>query len=223
MEERINFAERRKRFMSTFAEDEIQFKVIPDAAAGLMYREFGVTIDDLSYIPIAWNVIWKHMMQYLHSQKADSFSVRTCGFTLEYMTELSESDKARNIVPEMYHNYIPIFNSKHHDISTGSTYNQQLIAQCNEWRSVNLMEVIDMVERESFNDLLTIYGINMIVSAIIFPLMAATYSAGVSHAITNNVPVNMYNWFIITPREKDTIILTPLASIKQGLKDDAKK
>ena len=162
-------------------------------------------------------------MVFIHSQKAESFSVSMCGFTIEYMTEYSESDKARNIVPELYHEYIPIFTKKHHDVITGANYNQELMSKYNDWRTVNLTETVDMVEREVFQEVNEKYGIYLMISATVFPLIAAIYAAGVRVALETKKPVNMYNWFTITARADDKIILTPLASIKQGLKDDAKK
>ena len=67
------------------------------------------------------------------------------------------------------------------------------------------------------------WGLYLMISATIFPLVAAIYAAGVHIALETKKPVNMYNWFTITPRQDDKIILTPLASIKQGLKDDNKR
>jgi hypothetical protein len=219
----INYADRQKRFMETFKDDPILTTTLPEVAAKLFRTEFGVSIDDLTYIPIVWSVTWSRLLNFIHSQKTDSFSVHLCGFTIEYMTEYSESDKSTNIVPEMYHEFIPIFTNRHHDVVAGSDYNRDLINKYNAWRSENSTETIDMVEREVFNEVNEKYGIWLMVSASVMPLMAAIYAAGVSIAREKHVPVNMYNWFTITARDNDKIILTPLAPIKQGLKDDAKK
>lgn len=222
--ERINYSERRERFMNTFASDPVLKETLPQLAMELFYAEFGVTLDDPNIIPVVWSCTMERLMAFLHSQNAEQFSVSVCGFTLEYMTEYSESDKARNIVPELYHDFIPIFTKKHHDVVPGSSYNQTLISKYNDWRTVNLTETIDMVERESYQSILENYGANLMVSATIFPLVAAIYCAGVTIAQESGKPVNMYNWFTITSRGEDKkIILTPLASIKQGLKDDNKK
>ena len=61
------------------------------------------------------------------------------------------------------------------------------------------------------------------VSATVIPFVAAIYAAGIRIALETKQPVNMYNWFTITACADDKIILTPLASIKQGLKDDGKR
>lgn len=219
----INYADRKKRFMETFKDDPVLTTTLPQVTAELFYKEFGISIDDLSFIPIVWSTAWSRLLAYMHNQKTPAFSVSMCGFTIEYMTEFSESDKSTNIVPEMYHEFIPIFENRHHDVVTGSDYNRDLINKYNAWRSENATETIDMIEREVFNEVNEKYGIYLMVSATVYPLLAAIYAAGVTIARETGKPVNMYNWFMITARDSDKIILTPLASIKQGLKDDAKK
>lgn len=224
MAEMINYTERRQRFMSTFANNPVLTETLPKLAMKLFFGEFGVSLDDPTIIPIVWSCTMEKLMQFLHSQNADQFSAHIPGFSVEYLTERSESDKSRNIVPEVYHEYVPVFVERKHDIVPGSNYNQTLIAKYNDWRTVNLTETNDMVEREAYMAVLEKYGANLMVSATIFPLMAAIYCAGVTIAQNTGTPVNMYNWFTITCRGDDMkIILTPLASIKQGLKDDNKR
>ena len=220
--EKINYGARRNRFMETFNGDSILTKTIPELATELFYKEFGISISDVTFIPIVWSTAWKNLMEFLHSQKSEAFSVSMCGFTIEYMTEYSESDKSRNIVPELYHDYIPIFTQRDHTIVPGANFNQELISKYNDWRTNNLTETVDMVERNVFEECQRQYGFSLMVSATVFPLVAAIYSAGVHVALEKKKPINMYNWFTITARADDKIILTPLASIKQGLKDDAK-
>lgn len=220
--EKINYGERRNRFMDTFRGDSTLTETIPKLATELFYKEFGVSISDATFIPIVWSIVWKNILEFLHSQKSEAFSVSVCGFTVEYMTEYSESDKARNIVPELYHDYIPIFTQRDHAVVPGSNFNQELSSKYNDWRTNNLTETIDMVERNVFEEVQKKFGISLMISATVFPLVAAIYSAGVHVALETKKPVNMYNWFTITARSDDKIILTPLASIKQGLKDDSK-
>ncbi len=223
MDDKINYGERRQRFMETFKSDPVLTTTIPELASELFAKEFGVTIDDPTFIPIVWSTAMGEIMKFIHSQKSDSFSVSICGFVIEYMTEYSESDKARNIVPELYHDYIPTFTQKHHSVVPGSNYNQELTAKYNDWRTNNLTETIDMVERNVFEAVSNKFGIYLMISATVFPLVSAIYAAGVQVALESKKPVNMYNWFMITARADDKIILTPSASIKQGLKDDAKR
>ena len=53
--------------------------------------------------------------------------------------------------------------------------------------------------------------------------MAATYVAGIQLARQSKDTINMYNIFEIDVVEDDKILLTPLATVKQWLKDDSKK
>lgn len=217
----INYDDRRTRFMSTFADDPVLAKELPELAMELFRREFGITISEPSFIPIAWSVTWQKVMEFLHSQPNAEYSLKMPGFTVEYRTNLSQSDKARNIVPELYHDYVPIFRDQPHTAVTGADFNQMLAARYNDWRSVNMTEVIDLVEREVFTYLDDMYGINLMLSPTVMPLFAAIYTAGVTLA-RDGKPINMYNWFTITEKSGN-IILTPLAAIKQALKDDQKK
>lgn len=222
-ENKINYPERRKRFMETFKGDPVLTETLPKLAAQLFYDEFGASIADPAAIPVVWTTAWQHIMNFVHAQESEQFAISICGFTLQYVTEFSESDKARNIVPELYHEYIPIFRKKDHNVVPGCEYNAELSAKYNDWRTVNLTETIDKVERDVFEECSTKWGLHLMIAATIFPLVAAIYSAGVHIALETGKPVNMYNWFTITPRNNDKIILTPLASIKQGLKDDNKR
>ena len=222
MNEKIDYVARRKRFMETFKDDPVLTTKIPTLAAELFKREFGISIDDLSIIPVTWACFWENLLEFIQQQKSDQFSVFIAGFVTEYKTEYSESDKARNIVPEMYHDYIPTFTEKHHSTVPGCDFNQELVSKYNDWRTNNLTETLDMVERKAFNEIAEKFGAHLMVTATVVPLVAAIYAAGVQIALQTGKPVNMYNWFTITTRAGDKIILTPLASIKQGLKNDAK-
>ena len=73
-----------------------------------------------------------------------------------------------------------------------------------------------------FEECSTRWGLYLMISATVMPLMGAIYAAGVQIAMEKSIPVNMYNWFTINVRN-DKIFLTPSASIKQGLKDDGKR
>lgn len=224
MNEKIDYAGRRKRFMDTFKGDPVLTETLPNLASELFFRQFGITIDDKTIIPVAWAAFWGNLMEFIHQQKSAEFSVSVAGFRVEYMTEMSESDKARNIVPEMYHESIPTFTEKDHTTVQGCDFNRELTERYNEWRTNNLTETLDMVERKAFNEIAEKYGVRLMISATVIPLIAAIYAAGIDIALHNGgKPVNMYNWFTITTRAGDKIILTPLASIKQGLKDDSKR
>lgn len=218
-----NYEERRKNFMETFDGNIILTKTIPEVAAQLFHDEFGINIYDHSHIPIVFTVGWTEILKFVGSQQQDEFAIDVCGVSLEYVTEFSESDKSSNIVPQMLHKKTPIFMKQDHQAVTGSTYNDELLSKYNNWRTVNLAETIDKIERDIYSIVLNDYGINLMVSATIFPLMAATYVAGLQIARETRQTVNMYNIFEIDVVDDDRILLTPLSTVKQYLKDDSKK
>lgn len=220
--ENNEYTTRRQRLMETFKDDPIISEMLPKVALELFYDEFGARITDPAAVPVVWTTCMNHLMNFMHSQESEEFSLSIPGFTIQYITEYSESDKARNIVPELYHDNIPIFRKKDHNVVPGSDYNQQLSIKYNDWRSVNGTETIDKVEMDVFEECSTRWGLYLMISATVMPLMGAIYAAGVQIAMEKGIPVNMYNWFTINVRN-DKIFLTPSASIKQGLKDDGKR
>jgi hypothetical protein len=60
------------------------------------------------------------------------------------------------------------------------------------------------------------------VPVAIYPTIGATYAAGIELAKELKTTINMYNIFEIDV-SGDKILLTPLATVKQWLKDDSKK
>ena len=218
-----NYIERRKNFMETFHEDPTLTKVIPEVAAQLFYDEFGINIFDHSHIPIVFTLGWTEILKFVGSQNVDEFSIDVCGVALEFVTEYSESDKPTNIVPQLIHKKAPIFVKQPQQSVTGASYNDELLSKYNSWRSVNLTETLDKIERDIYTTALNEYGINLMVSATIFPLMAATYAAGLQVARETKTTVNMYNIFEIDVIDGDNVILSPLSTVKQYLKDDSKR
>lgn len=218
-----NFAERRKNFMETYANNPTLSKMIPEVAAQLMYDEFGINVYDHATSPIVFTVGWREILKFVGQQQTEEFAIEICGVSLEYVTEFSESDKSTNIVPQLIHKKTPIFMKQEHQASVGSSYNDELAVKYNSWRTVNLAETIDKIERDIFDIVLKVYGINLMISATVFPLMAATYVAGVQIARETRETVNMYNIFEIDVVDDDRIILTPLSTVKQYLKNDSKK
>ena len=142
--------------------------------------------------------------------------------TLEYVTETSESDKCRNIVPQLYHTKAPIFKKNHHDAVPGYNVNDEMNNRYNMWRTVNLAETVNKVEMDVYHEILDTYGLDLRVPAAVIPLLAATYAVGLQIAKETKKTVNMYNVFEIDLGENDTVLLTPLAMIKQYLKNDSK-
>lgn len=218
-----SWKERRENFMETYNHDPILSKKLPEVAAGLMKAEFGVNIFDHSHIPIVFTVGWTEILKKLGSEQAEECKVNICGAQLEYITEKSESDKSTNIVPQMYHVKTPLFQKREQSPNIGASYTDTLMANYNAWRSVYALEAITGIENKVFETILNDFGINLMVPAAIYPIIGATYAAGIQIARETKQTVNMYNIFEIDVVEDDKVILTPLAYVKQWLKDDSKK
>jgi hypothetical protein len=220
----MEFETRRANFVKPFAGDKVISETIPDIVAELFKREFGITIDDHRHVvPIVFSTAWKHILRYMGSQQLPEFMVNVGGgVQIEYITEYSESDKPTNIIPRMKHTGIPIFKSKEIQVGSAAESNQSILNSYNEWRSVNLTEVLDKVENETENEVRNTFAIYLMHAAAVTPMIAATYAAGVQLAIETKKTINMYGYFEIDCYN-DEITLTPLAAIKQGLKNDGKK
>ena len=217
------YNERREIFMESYKNDPILSKQIPEIAARLIHDEFGVNISDHSHIPIIFTTGWTEILKKLGSEPTDEGKVDVCGVQLEYMTEYSESDKPTNIVPQMRHVKTPIFTQRDNQSVIGASYTDELISKYSSWRSVYAMETQVGIENEIFRIILDDYGINLMVADAIYPIMAATYAAGLQLARESKETINMYNIFEIDVVEDDKILLTPLATVKQWLKNDSKR
>ena len=218
-----DYTERRKIFMKPFKDNEILANKIPEIAAGLMKREFGINIYDHSHIPIVFTEGWKEILKSMGSENVEECKADVCGVSIEYTTEHSESDKCTNIVPQMYHSKTPIFNNNDtQELTLGVSYTDKLLEKYNAWRSVYAMEALTGIENKVFEEILTEYGINIMQAAAVYPILGATYAAGLQVARDIKSTVNMYNIFEIDIVE-EKIILTPLAFVKQFLKNDSKK
>ena len=216
---------KRENFTKPFQGNIVQAKTIPAVAAELFAREFGITIDDPEHvIPIVFSTGWKHILKFAKSQPSAEFAIDICGLSLEYLTEISDSDKPTNIIPQLVHKRTPIFMEHEHHVTAGTSINEELLTSYNSWRTVNLTEVLDKIEQDTENEVRNTYGIYLMQSASVLPILAAPYSAGIQVARETGNTVNMYELFEIDVFPEDgSIHVTPLAAIKQGLKDDNKK
>ena len=215
--------EKRKNEIETYKGNDILSTTIPEVTSRLIYEEFGIDLPDpKALIPIVFTTGWKHILQFVQRQPVDEFSINIGGIALEYTTEDSQSDKCRNIVPQMYHIKAPIFKKNEHDAVPGSNFNDELLNRYNAWRTVNLAETVNSVEMAVYKEVLDTFGLDLRVPATVIPLLAATYSVGLQIARQTKVTLNMYNVFEIDVTDDDTILLTPLAMVKQYLKNDSK-
>lgn len=217
--------QKRKNEIETYKGNEILSETIPEVTSQVFYEEFGINLPDpLATIPITFTLAWKHILQYVQTQKVDEFAITIGGISLEYVTEQSDSDKGRNIVPQLFNVKEPIFrkNDKDKNDVVGSDVNNELLNKYNNWRTVNLTETLTYVEQKVYDEILNTFGLDLRVSATVIPLITATYKVGLQIARQTKTTVNMYNVFEIDVTEDDAVILTPLAMVKQYLKNDSK-
>ena len=220
------FQIRRANFVKPFQGNRFQAELIPDIAKELFKRQFRVSIDDhRTAIPIVFSTCWKYILQFVKSQPSPEFSISICGVILEYITEYSESDKPTNIIPRMIYNpdATPKFHDNESKSLTAAAVNNGMLEDYNSFRSSYIAEVLDKVETETENEIRTKYGIHLIHTVAVLPMVAAVQVAGIQVAIEEKKTVNMYSLFEIDANGESEVILTPLAAIKQGLKDDNKK
>lgn len=225
---REEFMTKRANELKVFAKNTILSKQIPELVYELMYVEFGTKIPTYeSCIPITFIQAWKAVLNFVKEQPVDEFSIDVAGVTLEYVTDISESDKSTNIVPQMFHHKLGLFKKNDRTAVPGSEYNDNLSERLNVWRTVNLTEHLTSIEEKVFAELLNTYGIDLRVSAIILPLLSAIYTVAITLAKSSNQTINLYNYFEIdvysTEDGEDKVVITPLSPIKQAVKNDDQK
>lgn len=208
--------------MEPFAHSRILIKEIPTIAKGVFEEEFGITVRIPEAFPLCFMFGWEEVARYAQSQSTPEFAITIAGVSLQYLTDLSESDKARNIVPQLIHRDDPIFKSNNHHDSVGVKSNADMIEAYERWRTENLTETVNKIETDVYKILLDDYGIDLCVTNAIIPMMAATYTAGLAVARRTKQTVNMYNMFQIDIADGDKVVLTPLADIKYRIKCDDK-
>lgn len=209
--------------MEPYENSPILMNEIPDIAKGIFEAEFGITVRIPEAFPLAFMFGWEAVTRFAQEQPTPEFAITIAGVSLQYVTDLSESDKARNIVPQLIHEDDPIFKQNNHNDSIGVKSNADMIESYERWRTENLTETITKLETDVFKILLDDYGIDLCVTNAIIPMMAATYSAGLAIARRSKQTVNMYNIFQIDIADGGKVVLTPLADIKYHIKCDEKK
>ena len=219
------FMTKRENFVKPFKHDKIQSEYIPKITNELFERQFGITIEDAEHtVPIVFSTCWKHILKFAKSQPSAEFAINICGLSLEYVTEYSESDKPTNIIPQLVYKSTPIFTEQEHGTISAASIDKDTINAYNSWRTTYMSEVLDKVETDTENEVRTTYGICLMYSAAVIPMVAAAYAAGIKIAETTHETVNMYSLYEIDVFEEDgSRHITPLAAIKQGLKDDGKR
>lgn len=213
----------RKNFMEQFKNNYALSTEIPKVANELVYYTFKINVMENYVIPIVWTLGWKYILKFVASQQADEFATNIFGISVEYVTDYSETDKSRNIVPQMIHKQAPVFLEGDRDTEPAFKQHELLLEKYNRWRSVNIQETLTAVENQVRAALLREFAIDLGDPVAVFPFMAAAYAAGLAIAKDTKQTVNMYNVFEIDIMDGDKIILTPLALVKQYLKSDEEK
>lgn len=215
---------RRENAVKVYQSDIVCSQRIPDTVADLFHDQFGIYMPTPRItVPIVVDVTWKHILRFVQKQPVDEFSIEIAGVLLEYVTDISESDKSTNIVPQLYHKKLGIFKKNEHNTTIGTDIIQEQLQKYNDWRSVNLTEHLTTLEDSVAAEVLAEYGLSLNASAAILPLISAAYTVAVEIARESHETVNFYNYFEIDVMADEKIILTPLAPIKQNIKNDDKK
>lgn len=201
--------QKREDAVKPFVNDPILSVTIPEATAGLLHDQFranNLPIPKIT-VPIVVSVAWKEILKYVQEQTVDEFSMDVAGVLVKYVTDLSESDKPTNIVPQLTHKKLGIFT----------------IEAYTSWRKVNITENVMNLESKIFVTILNEYDIYLGEPISIFPILSCAYTVAVSIAKDTRATVNFYNLFEIDVMNDDQILLNPLAAIKQNVKNDSKK
>ena len=96
-------AKAREVAMQPYENNVILIKEIPEIAKGIFEEEFGIKVRIPAAFPLAFILGWEAVTKFAQEQPTPEFAITVAGVSLEYITNLSESDKARNIVPQLVH------------------------------------------------------------------------------------------------------------------------
>jgi len=224
------YAEARKNFMEMSINPSndptidvtLLTETIPNIAKDILKSEFGINYSIENALPITFITGWTHILNYINSQPDREFALDVAGLRVAYKTEYHEGDKSNNITPILTHIKSPVFVKQHNNPSSGVDFTQELMQKYNAWRSVNLEETVDKIERDTHSDVLTHFGIDLIIPQAVLPIIAAFYAVGLQLAKENEGQViNMYNVYQIKYNQGH-YFPKELALIKQLLKGDGK-
>ncbi len=216
-------AKARKIWMKPFADNRILAQDIPEIAARLFKEEFDVAIRFSETPQLAFALGWRAYCKFARSQPTPEFSINITGASLEYVTDFSESDKSRNITPQIIYHQDPLFKPKEHSEHIGFKSNAEMAQDYETWRSENLTETVEKINTDVQSQLFNDYGIDTTVSQAVIPLMGATLAAGLYKARETGQKINMYNVLSIEIMDGDKVIYTPDPSIKYAMKHDEVK
>lgn len=232
MEEQVqSMEEARKNFIKahfseidkeTPADMTLLLETIPEIVDTVLTDEFGIHTTIENGLVITFITAWKHIINFINAQPDRDFALDVAGLKIGYTTEYHEGDKPSNIVPMVKHSKIPAFVKNHQSPTTGTDFTADLTQKYNAWRSVNLEEVVDKIERDTHSEVLNDYGIDLIVPQAVLPILGAFYAAGLQIAKQyEGEKINMYNVYYIKYKQGH-FFAKELGYIKGNLKGDAK-
>lgn len=223
-ERRAMLVTKRENAVKPYSFDPILAERIPDTVGLLFHDQFGIYMPSPRLtVPIVIDIAWKHILKFVQEQQVDEFSIEVAGLQLEYVTEISESDKSTNIVPQMFHKKTGIFKKTEHNTVIGSDVMQDQLQKYNDWRTVNLTEHLTHLEDSIMSDIINEFGLSLGTPAAILPLLSCAYTVAIEIARDTHETVNFYNLFEIDVMNDDQVLLNPLSPIKQKVKNDSKK
>lgn len=223
-EKRELLQRKRTNAVKPFASNPILSTRIPKIVGDLFHDQFGIYMPTPEItVPIVIDVAWKNILKFVRNQPVDEFSIEVAGVLLEYVTDISESDKATNIVPQMFHKRLGIFKKTEHNETIGSDIMQEQFQRYTDWRTVNLTEHLTDIENSIAAEIINEYGLSLNTPVAILPILSAAYTVAVEISRETHQTVNFYNLFEIDVMNDDQILLNPLSPIKQNIKDDSKK
>lgn len=206
----------------TALDEELLLKTIPEIAKDLLYDEFGITYNLENALPITFMTGWQHALKFIDSQPEREFSIDLAGLRVGYVTDYSGGEKINNVQPIIQFVKEPVFVKNHNNTVSGVDFTNDLLQKYNSWRSVNLEEIVDKIERDTHAEILDVYGIDLIVPQAVMPIMAAMYAVGLQIAKEREgEDINMYNIFNIKYNQGH-FFAKELALIKMNIKGDGK-
>lgn len=224
------FAKVRENFMKKYInptkdktiDEDLLINKIPDIVNKLLYGEFNVDFSIKHILPITFITTWIKIIDFIQSQPEREFALNVAGLRVCYATTYEGGDKSNNITPLCQHVKTPVFIKQHPTPIAGSDFMQELNQKYNKWRSVNIEEIVDSIERNVHYEVLNTFGVDLICPQTVLTILAAFYAVGIQLAKEQEgVPINMYNVYQIIYKQGH-IFVHPLALIKQSVKGDGK-
>ena len=174
-EKREKLLTRRENAVKVYQSDPILSQRIPDTVGELFHDQFGIYMPSPRLtVPIVVDVTWKHILKFVQQQPVDQFSIEIAGVLLEYVTDISDSDKSTNIVPQMYHKKLGIFKKNEHNTTIGTDIMQEQLQKYNDWRHgrVPYLEAVCTVNLHKLSEIMKVVRAYAVANGLKPPLIS---------------------------------------------------